>query len=52
MVLVFEEGFTLLEEDDSHDEAIDAENTSHDNGYDGLHDHLWLENTHGGNANA
>ena len=37
---------TLVVEDDSHDEAIDTQDTRHDNGYDRLEDQSWLKDTH------
>ena len=31
---------TFLTDDDGHDHAVDAEDTGHDHGDQGLHDHL------------
>lgn len=42
----------LCGDDDSNDEAVDAENTGHDDGNDGLHNELRPHDTHGGNSNA
>lgn len=43
---------TFVVEDDSHDEAIDTEDTRHDNGNDGLEDEVWLEDTHAADADS
>lgn len=43
---------TLSVEDDGHDEAIDTQDTSHDDGYDGLEDQVGLEDTHAADADA
>ena len=39
-------------DDDRNDEAVDTEDTRHDDGHDRLHDQLRAEDTHGGNADA
>lgn len=39
-------------EDDSDDETIDTEDTSHNNGDDGLEDEVGLEDTHAADADA
>ena len=36
----------------SHHQAVDGDDTSHDNGDDALHDELWPHHRHGSNANA
>jgi hypothetical protein len=43
---------TLSVKDDSDDEAIDTQDTRHDNGDDGLEDEVGLEDTHGANADT
>jgi hypothetical protein len=43
---------TFAVEDDSHNEAIDTEDTRHDNGDDGLEDQVGLEDTHATDADA
>ena len=43
---------TLSVKDDSDDEAIDTQDTRHDNGNDGLEDEVGLEDTHGANADT
>lgn len=43
---------TLVVEDDGDDEAIDTEDTRHDNGHDGLEDEIGLEDTHAADADA
>ncbi len=43
---------TLSIKDDSDDEAIDTQDTRHDNGNDGLEDEVGLEDTHGADADT
>ena len=43
---------TLSVENDSHDEAIDTQNTRHDNGDDWLEDKIRLQHTHAADANT
>ena len=43
---------TLSVKDDSDDEAIDTQDTRHDNWNDGLEDKVGLEDTHWANADA
>ena len=43
---------TLSVKDDSDDEAIDTQDTRHDNRNDGLEDEVGLEDTHGANADT
>ena len=43
---------TLSIKDDSDDEAIDTQDTRHDNRNDGLEDEVGLEDTHGANADT
>ena len=43
---------TLSVENDSHDEAIDTQDTRHDNGDDGLEDQVGLQNTHAADADT
>lgn len=43
---------TFLYDDDGNDHTIDTEDTSHDDGYDGLHDKFGFENTHGADADT
>ena len=43
---------TLSIEDDGDDEAIDTEETRHDNGYDGLEDEVSPQYTHAADANT
>ena len=42
----------LSVDDDSGDEAVDTEDTSHDNGDDGSHDEIRSHNTHGRNTDT
>lgn len=42
----------LTDEDDGDDEAVDTQDTRHDNGDDATHDELRSHNTHGGHADA
>lgn len=43
---------TFVIKDDSDDEAIDTQDTRHDNRYDGLEDEVGLEDTHGADADT
>ena len=43
---------TVGGDDDGDDEAVDAEDTGHDHGDDGLHDELGAHDAHGGDADA
>lgn len=43
---------TLSIKDDSDNEAIDTQDTRHDNGNDGLEDEVGLEDTHGADADT
>lgn len=42
----------LSVQDHSHDQAVDTQNTRHDNGDDGLEDEVGLEDTHAADADA
>ena len=37
---------------DRHDEAVDADDSGHDNWNNGAHNELWLEDAHAGDADA
>ncbi len=43
---------TLSVKDDGDDEAIDTEDTRHDNGYNGLEDEVSPQHTHAADANT
>ena len=43
---------TFLDEDNCDDHTVDTKNTSHDNGNDGFHDKVRLEDTHGSDTNS
>ena len=38
--------------DDRDNQAVDTQDTSHDNGYDGLEDEVGLQHTHAGDTNT
>lgn len=43
---------TFVIKDDCDDEAIDTQDTRHDNRYDRLEDQIGLEDTHGADTNT
>lgn len=43
---------TSCADDDSNDEPVDAQHSSHDHGDDGLHDQLGPHDTHGCDTHA
>ena len=45
-------GNTAIRDEDCHDEAINTDDTGHDDWNDVFDDQVWTENTHGGNANT
>ena len=47
-----ERRFTLSLEDDGHNQAVDAQNTSYDNRHDRLEDQLRLQHAHARDANT
>ncbi len=51
-VLIVGSGCDLSVEDDGDDEAVDTEDTRHDNGDDGLEDEVGLEDAHAADADA
>ena len=50
--LFYYSSFTFLHDNDGDDHTVNTENTSHDDGYDGLHDEFGLENTHRADTDA
>jgi len=43
---------TSLDDNDSHDHAVNTQDTGHDHGHDWLHDEFRLQDTHGANTNT
>ena len=43
---------TLATNDDSSQETVETQDTSHDNWKDRFHDKFWLEDTHGGDTDS
>jgi len=43
---------TLLLKNDGNDQAIDTQDTSHNNWDNGLEDQLWLQDSHGRNTDS
>ena len=43
---------TSVSDQDSHDESVNTDNTSHDNGDNTLHDKVRTEDTHGRKTNT
>ena len=44
--------YTFLTDDDGDDHSVDSQNTGHDDGDDGFHDEVGLDDAHGANADS
>ena len=42
----------FLEDEQSNDQTIDTQDTSHNNWDDGFEDQLWFQDTHGGDSDS